>query len=127
MSQQDVAAHFGISRAAVAYWETGGSRPDQAKLAKLSGLLGVSLSEMLECEDVPASKEEVNELTEAWGLLLDSERADFLAQIKQRAAHNRQVMEAFKGKPTPPMVERRTGGIVFYGGPERRKEHKNAN
>ena len=43
MSQQAVANNFGISRAAVAQWESGDTRPETGKLDRLSQVLDVRL------------------------------------------------------------------------------------
>ena len=47
LSQQDVAAALGVSRSAVAMWETGKSQPDSATLARLAALLQVSADDLL--------------------------------------------------------------------------------
>ena len=43
LTQQAVATHFGISRAAVAQWESGQTRPETGKLDRLSQILNVRL------------------------------------------------------------------------------------
>lgn len=45
LSQKAIAAHFKISRVAVALWENGTTRPDLGKMTKLAGLLDIGLKD----------------------------------------------------------------------------------
>lgn len=51
ISQQAIAKKFEISRAAVAQWESGETRPDQSRLVELAGMLNMDVSDLL--GDVP--------------------------------------------------------------------------
>ena len=56
LTLQEVADEFGISRASVSEWESGRSKPDAAKLAKLSFILQVPVLYLLEGDtSVPTS------------------------------------------------------------------------
>lgn len=97
ISQQAIATKFGISRAAVAQWENGTTRPDQDKLVELAGILGVGLDALLSDGAVvgspnhrPAPLQNI-ELLEAWEHLLPRERDAMLADIKAKAAHNQEA------------------------------------
>lgn len=48
MTQGDVAAHLGVSRAAVGQWEAGDNRPSTANLLKLCGYLEIDMVSALE-------------------------------------------------------------------------------
>lgn len=48
LTLQEVANEFGISRASVSEWESGRSKPDAARLAKLSFILGAPVLYLLE-------------------------------------------------------------------------------
>ena len=50
MSQEYVADQLGISRQAVAKWESGKSRPTAANLAELAALFEMSVSELVDPE-----------------------------------------------------------------------------
>lgn len=135
ISQTAIAKQFGISRAAVAQWENGTTRPDSDKLVELASILKLSLATMLEGDDLarPAMREPQDELVKAMELLTNEQRQDFLDQIKKTAATNKAIMEQLAhpvaGKHTeqPATLERRQGA-VWFGYPDRRqKGAKNEN
>lgn len=47
LSQENVAAHVGVGRSAVAMWETGKTTPRTETLPKLAALFGCTVDEML--------------------------------------------------------------------------------
>lgn len=49
MNQAELAARMGVSRSAIAMWESGGSQPDLEKLVGLADLFGVSVEHLLDC------------------------------------------------------------------------------
>ena len=53
LSQQKMADVLGISRSAVAMWETGGSEPDNKTLEKIADFFGVSVDYLLGRDDEP--------------------------------------------------------------------------
>lgn len=57
LTQEELADRLGVSRQAVSKWESGAALPETDKLARLSGLLGVSCDYLL-CDD--ASEEPGN-------------------------------------------------------------------
>ena len=57
LTQEELADRLGVSRQAVSKWESGAALPETDKLARLSGLLGVSCDYLL-CDD--ASEEQGN-------------------------------------------------------------------
>ena len=57
LTQEELADRLGVSRQAVSKWESGAALPETDKLARLSGLLGVSCDYLL-CDD--ASEEQKN-------------------------------------------------------------------
>ena len=57
LTQEELADRLGVSRQAVSKWESGAAQPETDKLARLSGLLGVSCDYLL-CDD--ASEEQEN-------------------------------------------------------------------
>ncbi len=62
------------------------------------------------------------DLIAAWGLLTPSEKGDLLATIKQKAAHNKEVMEM--AAPKVVRVADRRQRQVNFDLPERRKHEK---
>lgn len=114
LSQQAVAAKFEISRAAVAQWENGTTRPDQDKLVVLADLLGIGLDELLSDGQRaadgtrPPAPTLPDDIAAAWDYLLPSECAELEADIKRRAAHNKEAGERAaaklaEAKPAPKM------------------------
>ena len=57
LTQEELADRLGVSRQAVSKWESGAAQPETDKLARLSGLLGVSCDYLL-CDD--AAEEQKN-------------------------------------------------------------------
>ena len=131
ISQQAIAKKFGISRAAVAQWENGTTRPDQGKLVELADILGIGLDAMLSDgvaaggpNHRPAPLQNI-ELLDAWEHLLPREREALLADIKAKAAHNREAADHFKPKVIK-VVDRRVRQVHFDG-PDRRQQKENSN
>lgn len=95
ISQTAIAKQFGISRAAVAQWENGTTRPDSDKLVELAAILKISLATMLDGDEDAISqvREPQDELMKALELLTQEQRSDFLAQIQKTAATNKAIME----------------------------------
>lgn len=131
LSQQAIATHFTISRAAVAQWENGTTRPDQDKLAKLASLLGIGLDELLSEGGAMSGPRnasapplaEHRELLEAWESLLPGEREALLGDIKRKAAHNREAADHFKPKVIR-VADRRKRQIHFDGEDRRTQKEK---
>lgn len=48
LTQVEVADHLGVSQTAVSYWEKGRRVPSVAMLARLAGLLGVTIDELID-------------------------------------------------------------------------------
>ena len=129
ISQQAIASKFGISRAAVAQWENGTTRPDQGKLVELAVLLGISLDDLLADGDTRTGAgmtEPVpdRDLMEAWEYLLPGEREALLIKIKQMAAHNREAADHFKPKVIK-VVDRRVRQVHFDA-PDRRQQKEDS-
>ena len=136
LSQQAIAKAFGISRAAVAQWENGTTRPDQGKLVELARMLGLGLDDLLadgnawSGESRPPVAAPDRELLDAWENLLPREREALLADIKQKAAHNLEAADHFKSNPVLETegrtirVSDRRKGTVWFGHADRRKEIK---
>lgn len=133
-SQQDVGAKFGISRAAVAQWENGTTRPDQDKLVVLADLLGIGLDELLSdgqrtADGVRPAPPIPDALSIDWEDLLPDERAEFEADIKRRAARNREAGEMYaarqraESKPAPKMPAR----AVTAGPPSENRRKSDVN
>lgn len=99
MTQQDVADQMGVSRGAVALWETDKTRPDHSRLVKLATLMKTDATFLLsgasgqEAGSHECAPQEFAELVEAWKLLLPDERDSLFAQITQRATHNKAVID----------------------------------
>ena len=79
LTQEELADRLGVSRQAVSKWESGAAQPETDKLARLSGLLGVSCDYLL-CDD--ASEEQGNasgrpkqEAEAAWQTLMEEKDA----------------------------------------------------
>ena len=58
LSQQKMADVLGISRSAVAMWETGGSEPDNKTLEKIADYFNVSIDYLLGRDDTPRPRTE---------------------------------------------------------------------
>ena len=56
LTQEELADRLGVSRQAVSKWESGAALPETDKLARLSGLLGVSCDYLL-CDDAAEEQE----------------------------------------------------------------------
>lgn len=56
LTQEELADRLGVSRQAVSKWESGAALPETDKLARLSGLLGVSCDYLL-CDDAEEEQE----------------------------------------------------------------------
>ena len=56
LTQEELADRLGVSRQAVSKWESGAAQPETDKLARLSGLLGVSCDYLL-CDDAEEEQE----------------------------------------------------------------------
>ena len=98
LTQAELGKLAGVSKSAVSQWERGLTTPERDALMALKRTRMVSpewvthgKGDMLD-ENSYATTDEAD-LTRAWGLLLPEEQAELLAAIKQRAAHNRAVME----------------------------------
>lgn len=61
LSQQEVAKHLGVSRSAVAMWETGGSEPDLATVSKLADFFGVSIDYLLGRDETAPERQHVDD------------------------------------------------------------------
>ena len=75
VSQEELGARLGVSRQAVSKWETNAATPDMANLTALARELGVSLAELTETPEPPASPPEPAEIPSPrrawqWYLLL---------------------------------------------------------
>lgn len=98
LTQQEFGKLAGVSKAAVSQWENGSTKPERDALMGLRRQRGISpewiISGKGEMFESPGMGEvEETELTEAWRFLLDAEREKFLQAIKERADHNKAVME----------------------------------
>lgn len=126
LSQQAIATIFGISRAAVAQWENGTTRPDQDKLVKLAEILGIGLDDLLADGNASIGIRQPTaapnlELLEAWEHLLPRERDALLTDIKQKAAHNKEAANHFR---VIKVVDRRKRQIHFDGAERRNKQEE---
>ena len=68
LTQKELAQQLFLSDKAVSKWETGTSIPDTAVLVPLAEVLGVSVTELLKCERVPAEN------------IMDAEQVENLVQ-----------------------------------------------
>lgn len=63
MTQDELAKLVGVSKSAIAKWETNGGLPDRDNLRALAGAIGVSVSDLhmiIEKKDLTAAELEVN-------------------------------------------------------------------
>lgn len=112
ISQTAIAKRFGISRAAVAQWENGTTRPETDKLVELAAILKISLTAMLEGNDEghpPKQKESYGELIAAWELLTQEQRQEHLAQIKKQVDSNMRVYEQLSASSS---IKEKSGRVV---------------
>ena len=65
LTQKELAEQLGVTDKAVSKWERGLSCPDISLLSKLSHILGVTISELLNGEKAGSSAPEVNAIVEA--------------------------------------------------------------
>ena len=91
LTQEELADRLGVSRQAVSKWESGAAQPETDKLARLSGLLGVSCDYLL-CDD--ASEEQGN----AFGRpKQETQTAQTLNQVKiNRTRPERRLLRALR-------------------------------
>lgn len=64
LTQEQVGAEFGITDKAVSGWERGGSRPDNAKLVKLTRILRVPLHWLLDGKGAPPAPDDLESIVE---------------------------------------------------------------
>ena len=97
LSQQQLADRTGVSRATVAGWETGHSRPDLDALPKLCKALGISLASFFGVRE-GISREERNLLLAFRGME-EADRQAFVWQAEALAERRRASrMEELKGR-----------------------------
>ena len=91
LTQEELADRLGVSRQAVSKWESGAAQPETDKLARLSGLLGVSCDYLL-CDD--AAEEQGN----AFGRpKQETQTAQTLNQVKViRTRPERRLLRALR-------------------------------
>lgn len=58
MTQQELAGRVGVSRRAIAYYESEGNTPIVSNLPKVAGALGVSLEELLGIKKIRPDKQD---------------------------------------------------------------------
>lgn len=129
LSQSAIAKVFEISRAAVAQWENGTTRPDQGKLVELASILGIGLDDLLADGGAPNDTQPRNaapdrDLLDAWEHLLPRERDALLTEIKQKAAHNMEAANHFKPKVFRAVDLRKRQ--VHFDGPDRRQQKEDS-
>ena len=76
LTQEELADRLGVSRQAVSKWESGAALPETDKLARLSGLLGVSCDYLL-CDDAEEEQENASGRPKQ-----EAEAAQTLNQVK---------------------------------------------
>lgn len=65
LTQEEVAAHLGISFQSISKWERGDGYPDIAMLPALSNYFGISVDELLGISEI-AKNEQYNEINKLW-------------------------------------------------------------
>lgn len=79
MSQENLAEKIGVSRQAVAKWETGKSQPELAKLVLLGDLFRVSLDRLIKDSEDEHCTFDINRGVNPW----DARIVDFLCRAKR--------------------------------------------
>ncbi len=103
LTQDQLASKVGVSRSLISQWETGTVQEIHAtSLWAASKALRVSLDWLLEGDGMeeirePATPDEV-QLLDAWLLLTPTQRARVLAEVRQMADHNRELLEELMGR-----------------------------
>lgn len=95
LTQQELAARFGLTSVAVGKWERGQSEPDIDTLAELADLFGMSLDELCGHQMPAASRENMSVMARAFGRLTPEEQEKYLAVGRALFAH------AFGGEDEP--------------------------
>lgn len=111
LTQEAFGKLAGVSKAAVSQWESGRTKPERDALLSLKRKRGISpewiTSGKGEMFDTTETGTDVTELNAAWGLLLDGERDELLELIKERAKHNKAVLD----QHALPEVKKRTVSV----------------
>ncbi len=108
LSQEEVAEAVGVSRQAVAKWESGLAYPDIANLVALSDLFGVSIDRLVKPESDTCAAELVKK-----ALSQDEKLIAFLIKAKKGtyAAHAKE--EAVSSRPQSHDIKYEEGGYLY--------------
>jgi transcriptional regulator with XRE-family HTH domain len=108
LSQDQIAQAAGVSRSAIAQWETGRvENVDARALRGAARALGVSVDWLLDGEAVGAAQEEAAAyhagpsgglLLECWSDLTEAQRRELLERACADAEHNRAVLTELRGR-----------------------------
>lgn len=94
LTQEEVAAHLGISFQAISKWERNDGYPDITMLPALANYFGVSVDELIGMDDI-ASAAKLDEINEKW----NENRAE-----KKHAENVTLMREALKTYPNHPIL-----------------------
>lgn len=88
ITQQKLASILGVSRSAIAMWETGDNEPDHAMLVRIAEYFGISVDELLgHAPTVPSENKKIQPAEHV--SKLDSE---LFSTISSLAPHEKQVL-----------------------------------
>ena len=108
MTQEMLAEQLGVTRQAVARWETGKALPGTANLFMLRQLLGIPL----EAADMEATDLEGTTGTEKSGTLANTEKAESLTAKQEVQNNARNRTDADNDKARNPREEERTAAHI---------------
>ncbi len=96
MTQEQLADKLGVSYQSVSRWENGTTYPDMEFLPALSGIFGVTVDELLGCEE-SKKKEQISERYREYGELCDGEKPEEVVNLLQELRRDCLSDPAFVG------------------------------
>ncbi len=96
MTQEQLADKLGVAYQSVSRWENGTTYPDMELLPALSSIFGVTVDELLGCEE-SKKKEQINERYCEYGELCDGEKAEEVVNLLRELRRDCMTDPAFAG------------------------------